>query len=143
MMRNIEAKVPAERWLEIKGALLAIREAATPAAGEEAVAGFLERHGREFPAACRSLSEDLPARVAHLQLPWRLRKFLRTTNLCERSFVEERRRSKTLPRHVMAQSGQINRLDAGVLDEASRLANTNRWTFDRAHPNACAVACSS
>jgi transposase-like protein len=103
-MRNLEAKVPAERWLEIKGALLAIREAATPAAGEEAVAGFLERYGREFPAACKSLGEDLPARVAHLQLPWRLRKFLRTTNLCERSFVEERRRSKTLPRFFTEQS---------------------------------------
>jgi transposase-like protein len=62
------------------------------------VAALLERYGREFPAACKSLSEDLPARLAHHQLPWRLRKFCRTTNLCERSFVEERRRSKTLPR---------------------------------------------
>ena len=102
--RNIEAKVPAERWLEVKGALVAIRDAATPEAGEQAVAGFLERFGREFPAACKSLGEDLPARLAHLQLPWRLRKFLRTTNLCERSFVEERRRSKTLPRFFTEQS---------------------------------------
>lgn len=47
------------------------------------------------------------------------------------------------PLYVIAQSGQINRLDAGVLDEASRLANANRWTFDRAHPNVCAVAYSS
>jgi putative transposase len=102
--RNVEAKVPAERWVEVKGALLAIRDAATPAAGEQAVAAFLERYGREFPAACKSLGEDLPARLAHLQLPWRLRKFLRTTNLCERSFVEERRRSKTLPRFFTERS---------------------------------------
>jgi transposase-like protein len=102
--RNVEAKVPAERWLEVKGALLAIRDAATPAAGEQAVTAFLERFGREFPAACKSLSEDLAARLTHLQLPWRLRKFLRTTNLCERSFVEERRRSKTLPRFFTERS---------------------------------------
>ncbi len=37
-------------------------------------------------------------------LPWRLRKFVRTTNLVERSFVEERRRSKTLPRFFTEQS---------------------------------------
>jgi putative transposase len=75
-----------------------------PAAGEQAVTAFLERYGRELPAACKSLGEDLPARLAHLQLPWRLRKFLRTTNLCERSFVEERRRSKTLPRFFTERS---------------------------------------
>jgi putative transposase len=39
-----------------------------------------------------------------LQLPWRLRKFLRTTNLCERSFVEDRRCSKTLPRFFTERS---------------------------------------
>ncbi|MGH7569098.1 MAG: hypothetical protein ACREL9_09040 [Gemmatimonadales bacterium] len=33
-----------------------------------------------------------------------LRKFVRTTNLCERSFVEERQRSKTLPRFFTEQS---------------------------------------
>jgi putative transposase len=102
--RNVEAKVPAERWLEVKGALVAIRDAATPAAGQQAMAAFLEGFGREFPAACKSLGEDLEARLAHLQLPWRLRKFVRTTNLCERSFVEERRRSKTLPRFFTEKS---------------------------------------
>jgi len=103
-MRNLEAKVPAERWLETKAALVAIRDAATPAVGEQALAAFLERYGREFPAACKSLSEDLEARLGHLQLPWRLRKFCRTTNRCERSFVEERRRSKTLPRFFTEKS---------------------------------------
>lgn len=36
--------------------------------------------------------------------PWRLRKFTRTTNLIERSFVEERRRTKTLPRFFTEKS---------------------------------------
>jgi transposase-like protein len=42
--------------------------------------------------------EDLEALLAHLKLPWPHRKFVRTTNLIERSFVEELRRTKTLPR---------------------------------------------
>jgi putative transposase len=103
-VRNVEAKIPAERWLEVKGALVGIREAATPEAGAHAAQAFLDRYGKEFPAAAKCLSEDLAALLAHLQLPWRLRKFVRTTNLVERSFVEERRRSKTLPRFFTEQS---------------------------------------
>jgi transposase-like protein len=103
-MRNLETKVPAERWLEVKAELVAIRDAATLAAGEQAAQAFLARYRGEFPAACKALSEDLPALLNHLRLPWRLRKFLRTTNLCERSFEEERRRSKVLPRFFTEKS---------------------------------------
>lgn len=53
---------------------------------------------------CVCLSEDLEALLAHLRLPWRHRKFVRTTNLIERSFVEERRRTKTLPRFFTEKS---------------------------------------
>jgi len=84
-VRNVEAKIPAERWLEVKGALVAIREAATPEAGAQAAEAFLARYGKDFPAAAKGLSEDLEALLAHLELPWRLRKFVRTTNLIERS----------------------------------------------------------
>jgi transposase-like protein len=101
---NVEAKIPAERWLEVKRALIAIREAATPAAGAQAAQAWLEYYGTDFPAVAKCLSEDLDALLAHLQLPWRLRKFVRTTDLVERSFVEERRRSKTLPRFFTEQS---------------------------------------
>ncbi len=103
-MRNLETKVPAERWLEVTVELVAIRDAATLADGAQTAQGFLERYRSEFPAACKALSEDLPALLNHLRLPWRLRKFLRTTNLCERSFEEERRRSKLLPRFFTEQS---------------------------------------
>ena len=65
---------------------------------------FLSRFGREFPSACACLQEDLEALLAHLKLPWRHRKFVRTTNLIERSFVEERRRTKTLPRFFTEKS---------------------------------------
>lgn len=97
-MRNVEAKVPAARWPEVKAHLYAIRDAATRATAEVAVQDFLARYGRELPSACACLGEDLEAQLAHLALPWRHRQFVRSTNLCERSFVEERRRSKTIPR---------------------------------------------
>ena len=45
-----------------------------------------------------SLREDLEASLAHLRLPAAHRKHVRTTNLIERSFLEERRRTKIIPR---------------------------------------------
>ncbi len=65
---------------------------------------FLARFGQEYPSACACLNDDLEALLAHLKLPWRHRKFVRTTNLIERSFVEERRRTKTLPRFFTEKS---------------------------------------
>jgi transposase-like protein len=103
-MRNLESKIPQDRWLEVKGAVIAIRDAATLETGQQAAADFLARYGAEFPSACACLSDDLAALLNHLRLPWRLRKFVRTTNLVERSFVEERRRSKTLPRFFTEKS---------------------------------------
>jgi transposase-like protein len=46
----------------------------------------------------RSFADDLQASLAHLKLPVVHRKHIRTTNLVERSFEEERRRAKVIPR---------------------------------------------
>jgi transposase-like protein len=103
-MRNFAAKVPESRWHEIKPYLLMIRDAPDLETGQKAVQEFLSKFSKEFPGLCKALTEDLDALLAHLQLPWRLRKFTRTTNLIERSFVEERRRTKTLPRFFTEKS---------------------------------------
>ncbi len=76
----------------------AIRDAATHEAGEAAAATVIERYAGVFPAAMACLSDDLEASLAHLKLPVRHRINVRTTNLIERSFVEERRRTKVIPR---------------------------------------------
>ena len=57
-----------------------------------------------MPSLCSIFSEDLDALLNHLKLPWTHRKFIRTTNLIERAFVEERRRTKTLPRFFTEKS---------------------------------------
>ena len=103
-MRNFASKVPKSRWHEIKPYLLMIRDAPNLEAGQKAVREFLAKFSKEFPGLCKCLTEDLDALLAQLQLPWRLRKFTRTTNLIERSFVEERRRTKTLPRFFTEKS---------------------------------------
>jgi putative transposase len=45
-----------------------------------------------------SLSDDLEARLNHLRVPINHRRYVPTTNLIERSFLEERRRAKIILR---------------------------------------------
>ena len=106
-MRNILAKVPdnAQAQAEVKAFLEAVRDVPTPEAGRQAAEHVLAQFSAVYPAAMRSFSDDLEASLAHLELPLAHRKFVRTTNLIERSFEEERRRTKTLPRFFSERSG--------------------------------------
>jgi transposase-like protein len=98
-MRNVLEKVSEDQHEAIKRLLFDVRDAPNHAMGEqraEALITELKARGLHQAAAC--LEDDLDASLAHLKLPLRHRKTVRTTNLCERSFVEQRRRAKVLPR---------------------------------------------
>jgi transposase-like protein len=51
----------------------------------------------EVPSAVACFSDDFEACIAHLRMPVNHRRAIRTTNLLERLFVEERRRLKIIP----------------------------------------------
>jgi putative transposase len=95
---NIRSKLPAEGAEEVLAHARAVRDAPTHEAGEAQAASLIERFGEIYPAAVKSFTEDLEASLAHLKLPVRHRINVRTTNLLERSFLEERRRTKVIPR---------------------------------------------
>lgn len=95
---NIRTKLPAEAADEVLAHVRAIRDAPTYEAGQAAAASVIERFGAAYPAAMACLGDDLEASLAHLRVPARHRINVRTTNLLERSFVEERRRTKVIPR---------------------------------------------
>jgi putative transposase len=96
---NIRSKLPSEEGAEeVLAHARAVRDAPTHEAGETQAAPLIESFGATYPAAVKSFAEDLEASLAHLKLPVRHRINLRTTNLLERSFVEERRRTKVIPR---------------------------------------------
>jgi len=96
-MQNVLEKVPDDMRETIKRLLIEVRDAADYQSGKERAAAFVERYQRQLPAACACLADDLEASLAHLKLPALHQKSIRTTNLCERSFVEERRRSQVIP----------------------------------------------
>jgi len=98
-MRNVLEKVPEDQHAELKALLIDVRDAPNHERGRlraQELIDALKR--RDLPSAAACLEDDLEASLAHLKLPARHRKAVRPTNLCERSFVEQRRRAKVLPR---------------------------------------------
>ena len=67
-------------------------------------AEVLEAYQSQYPSAMRSFQDDWEACIAYLRCPAVHHKRIRTTNLLERSFVEERRRTKVIPRFFTEKS---------------------------------------
>jgi len=97
-MKNVLEKVPEEMHDQMKDLLRDVRDAPDHATGQKRARVLIEQFKRQHPSAMACLEEDLEASLNHLKLPATHRKTVRTTNLCERSFVEQRRRAKVLPR---------------------------------------------
>ena len=113
-IRNLEAKVPEERWREIKAQALAAYQAASPATARLGKDELVRRFEREFPSAVACLLDDFEACIAHLRLPIAHRRAIRTTNLLERLFGEERRRTKVIP-HAFGERAVLKLMFASLL----------------------------
>jgi putative transposase len=116
-MRNLSVKVPEYIWCRIKPEIVAIRESADYDEGKRKLDEFLDKHGRDIPTFCKCLADDSEALLNVLRLPYKHRKIVRSTNLVERVFVEERRRTKVIPQFLSEKSGL--KLVFGVLYRAS------------------------
>jgi len=58
--------------------------------------------------------DDFEACIAHLRLPIGHRRVIRTTNLLERMFGEERRRTKIIP-HAFGEKAVMKLMDAALM----------------------------
>lgn len=96
-MRNIAAKLPEEIEAEFKQAARAAYQAPSPAMAKALREDLVARFEKQAPSAVKCFLEDFDACIAHLKCPPRHRKVVRTTNMLERLFEEERRRSKVAP----------------------------------------------
>jgi putative transposase len=119
-MQNFQQKVPAQAWPEVKALLVDMRDAPSREKAEKRRDAIVEGYQREFPELCRCLLDDAEARLNHLAVPKRHQQYVRTSNLVERAFVEERRRTKVIP-HLWAE-GSLVHLVFGVLIRVS-----DRW----------------
>jgi transposase-like protein len=97
-MANVLDKVPDEMRETIKRLLLDVRDAPDHPTGQQRASARIETYRKSLPSAMACLADDLEASLAHLKLPTLHHKSIRTTNLVERGFEEERRRSKVIPK---------------------------------------------
>lgn len=118
-MQNLQQKVPAQAWPEFKALVVDMRDAPTVEAATERREASVACYQREFPEACRCLLDDAEASLTHLSVPPRHQQYVRTSNLAERAFVEERRRTKVIP-HLGTESSLVNRVFAVLIRVSDR-----------------------
>lgn len=96
--QNILAKVPDAQQPTVKLAVQAIWNAPNRDTADLLVQDFIQQFGSTLMSATACLQDDLVACLSFLRCPPIHHKRIRTTNLIERAFAEQRRRTKTIPR---------------------------------------------
>lgn len=102
--RNVTDKVPDSARAEVKAAVQAAYYAPNQEVARMIAANVLETYQALYPSAMKSFQDDWEACIAYLRCPRVHHKRIRTTNLLERSFLEERRRTKVIPRFFTEKS---------------------------------------
>jgi len=103
-VRNVTDKVPERARAEVKAAVQAAYYAPNQEVAVMIAADVLRKYQGLYPSVMKSFQEDWEACIAYLRCPQAHHKRIRTTNLLERSFLEERRRTKVIPRFFTERS---------------------------------------
>jgi transposase-like protein len=119
-LENILGKAPKEIRQELKAAILKCFHAETHDEGLRIGREVITRYQGRFPSAMKCLEEGLEASLEVLKLPPVHRKRLRTANLLERTFGEQKRRTKVIP-HFFTEKAALK------LSYATMLAASQKW----------------
>lgn len=130
--RNVLDKVPDSAREEVKAALNGIYYADTRQVADLLTTRFLETYSQRYPSAAACFTDDLEACLAFLKCPSIHHSRIRTTNLLERAFLEQRRRTNTIPRFFNEKS--CLKLVFATLWQASQ-----RWQNVRMSDAECAL----
>jgi len=120
-MENVLDRVPREHHAELKAAVYgAFHHEGSYEEGVAIARKVVEKFDKRFPEAMRILTEDLEACLTVLKLPRKHRRIVRTTNLLERLFGENRRRTKVIP-HFFQEAAAMK------LIYATLVAASKKW----------------
>ena len=129
-MRNLEKKVPEDQWPTFKDHARACYQAPSMEVARLLKDQLLQRYGKSLPSAVACLVDDFEACIAHLRFPLNHRRTIRTTNLLERLFGEERRRTKVIP-HAFGEKPLLKLMYAAVIRTSQRWRGIRVTAFDR------------
>lgn len=98
-LRNIVAKLPRDIAQEVVAQFKAVYYAPDRRTADLLATQAVDTYAQVYPAAVQCFTEDLDACLTHLKYPEGHRRYIRTTNLLERTFEEQKRRTKVFPQH--------------------------------------------
>jgi transposase-like protein len=128
-MRNLQSKVPDDVWPEFHARARACYQAASPALARILCDDIVATYAGDLPSAVACLNDDFEACIAHLRFPLAHRRAIRTTNLLERLFGEERRRTKVIP-HAFGERAVLKLMYAALIRAAERWRGIKITEFD-------------
>ena len=129
-MRNLAVKLPEDVWPEFKVRVQAAYQAPSRAIARELAAGVVADYGRLHDSAVTCFMDDFEACIAHLRFPVTHRRAIRTTNLLERLFVEERRRLKIIP-NAFGERAALKLMFGALIRAAERWKSIKVTEFER------------
>ena len=97
-MRNISNKLPEEGRAELMPRLRDIFNQTDKEIAMLISTKVIETYADKYPSAIKCFQDDLEHCLTFMQYPSVHQKYIRTTNLLERAFEEQRRRTKVIPR---------------------------------------------
>lgn len=101
---NVLDKVPDSVRAEVKAMIQAAYYAPNQEVARMMATKILDLYQSRYPSAMKCFQDDWEACIAYLRCPHVHHKRIRTTNLLERSFGEQRRRTKVIPRFFTEKS---------------------------------------
>ena len=129
-MRNLAAKVPEDVWPDFKARVQVAYQAPSRAIARELAAGLVADYGRQQERGIACFMDDFEACIAHLRFPVTHRRAIRTTNLLERLFVEERRRLKIIP-NAFGERAVLKLMFGALIRAAERWRSVKITEFER------------
>ena len=99
-IRNIGVKLPDDKQQEVLGRIKSVYHADNRKIADLLATQVIDEYASLYPSAIQCFCDDLDACLTHLDFPHGHSHYIRTTNLLERAFEEEKRRTKVIPQHV-------------------------------------------
>ena len=116
-MRNLASKISEPDWPEFRAHAKACYEGPSQEVARILRDDLVQRYEKTLPTAVRCFLDDFEACIAHLRFPVKHRRVIRTTNLLERLFLEERRRMKAVV-HALGERAVLKLMYAALIRSA-------------------------
>lgn len=99
-LRNIANKLPKNVICEIMPKIKSVYYQTDQEVALIAATRLIEEYAEQYPSAIKCFQDDIESCLNFMEFPSGHHRYIRTTNLIERAFLEQKRRTKIIPRFM-------------------------------------------